>query len=171
MLDIRPLEEVLIPSLVELAKTTFVQSHGHSASDSDISAYIESKLNEDEFKREFVNPSNLFHLLYHDNELVGYSKVCFDSPYKVIELQAVTKLERIYVLKEFIGRGMGLKLLNFNMELSKSRLQKGMWLYVWIENIRGINFYQRAGFEIISHEEFKISNTHSNPNHIMYLKY
>ncbi|MEO9209693.1 MAG: hypothetical protein ABI208_01270, partial [Ginsengibacter sp.] len=74
-------------------------------------------------------------------------------------------------LKEFYNLKMGLELMNFNIELSKSDNQVGMWLFVWIENVRALNFYMKNGFEIIGSHDFKISATHSNPNHQMFLKY
>ena len=57
------------------------------------------------------------------------------------------------------------------MALSKKKQQKGIWLAVWVENKRAIKFYQKAGFKIVGKYDFQISKTHSNPNHIMYLKY
>ena len=170
MLEIRALQKELIPALVDLAKTTFIQSHGHSASKEDIEHYTSTKINIVELNREYENESNLFHLLYLDNRLIGYSKLCLNASYRLISEDPVAKLERLYLLEDYIGRGFGLELLNFNIELSKSHNQLGMWLYVWIHNDRGIQFYKRAGFEKIGEEDFKISNTHSNPNHIMYLK-
>lgn len=170
MLEIRALDEKSISDLVELAKLTFFQSHGHSASVDDISTYLSEKINLQVLTREFKNPTNLFHLIYKDHRLIGYSKLCLNASYRLISEDPVAKLERLYLLEEYIGRGLGLELLNFNIELSKSHNQLGMWLYVWIHNDRGIQFYKRAGFEKIGEEDFKISNTHSNPNHIMYLK-
>jgi len=46
-----------------------------------------------------------------------------------------------------------------------------MWLFVWIENIRAINFYLKTGFKIIGSHNFNITTTHSNPNHQMYIEY
>ncbi len=46
-----------------------------------------------------------------------------------------------------------------------------MWLFVWKENQRAVNFYDKAGFKIIGNYEFKLSKTHSNPNYQMFLKY
>ena len=46
-----------------------------------------------------------------------------------------------------------------------------MWLFVWKENHRAINFYNKAGFKIFGSHDFKLSETHANPNHVMFLKY
>ena len=75
------------------------------------------------------------------------------------------------MLKEFYGLCLGLELLNFNIDLSKKNNEAGMWLFVWKENPRAISFYKKAGFEIIGSYDFKLTETHSNPNHQMFSKY
>lgn len=80
-------------------------------------------------------------------------------------------MERIYLLKEFYGLQLGLELFQFNVNLSKSNGQKGMWLFVWKENKRAVNFYQKMGFKIIGEHDFRISPNHTNPNHQMLLLY
>jgi ribosomal protein S18 acetylase RimI-like enzyme len=46
-----------------------------------------------------------------------------------------------------------------------------MWLYTWTGNERAVSFYLKAGFKIIGSHNFKISATHSNPNHRMLLEF
>jgi len=46
-----------------------------------------------------------------------------------------------------------------------------MWLFVWTENHKAINFYKKAGFKIVGQHDFQISATHSNPNHQMLLTF
>jgi len=75
------------------------------------------------------------------------------------------------LLQEHYGKNLGADLFNFNILLSKKNKQKGMWLAVWTENQRAINFYTKNGFTIVGSYDFKISENHSNPNHIMYLEY
>lgn len=88
-----------------------------------------------------------------------------------IQIENVTKLERLYLLKEFYSLKLGLELFNFNLELSKQNNQAGMWLFVWKENQRAVSFYKKTGFKIIGNYDFKLTETHSNPNHQMLLMY
>ena len=66
---------------------------------------------------------------------------------------------------------LGWELFNFNVKQSKAQQQVGMWLHTWTENQKAINFYSKAGFKIIGHHDFKISETHCNPNYQMLLIY
>lgn len=80
-------------------------------------------------------------------------------------------MERLYLLKEFHDLKLGFELFQFNMALSNKNNQRGIWLYVWKQNSRAIDFYLKNGFLIIGSHNFKISATHSNPNHQMLLMF
>src|SRR5258706_3095001 len=122
-------------------------------------------------EEELNDPENIFHIIYYKTQPVGYSKIILNRPHPLITSAAVTKLERIYLLKEFYDLKLGLTLFRFIVSLSKEEDQTGIWLFVWTENQRAVRFYQKNGFMIIGNTDFKISATHSNPNHVMYLRY
>ncbi len=72
-----------------------------------------------------------------------------DSPYPDNKIKNIAKLERIYLLKEFYNLKLGLDLFNFNADLSKQNKQMGMWLFVWKENKRAVNFYKKMGLLLL----------------------
>jgi ribosomal protein S18 acetylase RimI-like enzyme len=148
--------------LMLIGKTTFMEAHGTSAEEHELVAYLNKSYHPDKVLEEIKDQHSIFHIVYYNNEPAGFSKVVIDpnSPLN-------TKLERIYIYKKFYGKKIGLEMLNFNIKLSKEFGQKGMWLYVWVENYRAINFYQKMGFSIIDRYDFKLSETKSNPNHRM----
>ena len=155
--------------LSEIAARTFIESHGRSASTEDINFYVKKNYNEISFKKELQNPDNIYHLLYYNNLLAAYSKINLNFRCPGFTAQNTTKFDRLYVLKEFYGLGIGAKLFEFNFKLIKKNNQKGIWLYVWVENERALHFYKKNGFTIIGSHNFKISESHSNPNHHMFL--
>jgi len=157
--------------LADLGKKTFVESHGNSASKENIDFYVSQKFSPTFLSSELENSENIFHIIYVLEKPAGYSKIIANVTNPNIEEKNVTKMERLYVLKDYYDLKLGLKLFQFNEELSKSLNQAGMWLYVWKDNQRAVNFYKKAGLKIVGEADFKISDTHSNPNHWMYLKY
>ncbi len=157
--------------IAEIGEKTFWESHGISASKADINAFVSKKYTKEVLVKELENKKNIYHLIYYNSKPAGFSKIVLNAPNNNIKSKNVTKLDRFYLLKAFYGQKLGLKLFDFNVELSKNNQQVGIWLAVWIENQRAINFYQKAGFKIVGEYDFQISPTHSNPNHIMYLKY
>lgn len=157
--------------IAEVGKQSFLESHGNSASEVDINEFISKTYNKEKISKEFENTKVHYHIIYSNDKVAGFSKIEFSSPHKDIHYLNVTKLDRLYLLKEFYDQKLGSKLFDFNLQLSKKQNQKGVWLAVWIENQRAISFYTKMGFKIIAKYNFKISETHSNPNHIMFMEY
>ena len=157
--------------LTDLGRKCFEESHGMSASITEINSYLAEKYTDEVFRSELSDSKNNFQIIYYENEPVGYSKIIFNASHPNIEILNVTKLERLYLLKKYYNLKLGLALFQFNMELSKQNNQAGMWLYVWKENHRAVHFYKKAEFEIIGSYDFKLTETHSNPNYQMLLRF
>lgn len=157
--------EILAPLSIE----AFIPAHGHSSPKKDIESYIERNFSIENFKKELANPAFEYYLIYHNNKAVGFSKVIFNTPHENVASQNLTKMERLYILKEYYGLNLGVELMQFNIDLAQKNNQEGIWLEVWVENIRAIKFYTKMGFDIVGNYDFKVSETHSNPNHVMYL--
>ncbi|REE08141.1 ribosomal protein S18 acetylase RimI-like enzyme [Winogradskyella pacifica] len=157
--------------IAKLAQQTFSESHGHSASKEDINNFILRTYNTEAIRKEFENKQVDYHLIYFNKTIAGFSKIELQCPNININDKNITKLDRIYLLEAFQGKQLGVKLLDFNIALSKKQHQNGIWLVVWTENQKAINFYTKMCFEIAGAYDFKISETHTNPNHVMYLKY
>ena len=160
-----------ISVMMDIGARTILESHGHSAPKADMDMYVKEKFSREMIEKELSDPANIYHLIYSDAVPAGYSKIILNASHPEIEKKNVTKMERIYLLKEFYGSDMGKQLFNFNLELSKNNSQQGMWLHVWVENERAFRFYIKNGFKPIGKYDFKVSPTHSNPNHLMYLEY
>lgn len=160
-----------IQMLADIGRISFVESHGNSASEADINEYVKKNYTYESIRDEIRNADNIYHFIYFDKQPAGYSKIIYNVPHANIPFENVTKLDRIYLLKDFYGLKLGYELFTFNVELSKKNGQAGMWLFVWKENHRAVNFYKKTGFKIIGSHDFKLSETHSNPNHQMLLIY
>jgi GNAT superfamily N-acetyltransferase len=157
--------------LTELARSTFIEAHSEAAPAADLEAYMDKSLSLSSLTRELEDDANVFHLVYYDRRPAGYSKIIPDTPHPKIDSLKICKLERLYIQQEFYDKRVGFDLLEFNIDLSKKLHQVGMWLGVWVGNVRAIRFYQRAGFESIGETYFKVSDTHENLNYWMYRKY
>ena len=157
------------PTLARLAALTFTESHGSSASASDIEAYVAKHYTATVFEKELQDPDNLYHLYYDQDRLAGFSKIILNTPYAGGTQPNIAKLERLYFLEGFYDKGLGAKLFDFNIDLAKAAAQAGLWLYVWKGNERALRFYNKRGFKVVGHYDFKISETHANPNYQMFL--
>ncbi len=157
--------------LANIGKQSFIESHGHSASALIIENYVNEKYSFDTIIDELENEINIYYKILYNGHIAGYSKIILNSSHPNIATPFVTKLERLYLLKDFYQLKVGLELFKYNLNFSQINNQNGMWLYVWKENDRAINFYTKNGFKIIGSYDFKISENHFNPNHQMLLIY
>jgi ribosomal protein S18 acetylase RimI-like enzyme len=157
--------------VAEIGRLTFLESHGHSAPPDVIEGYAKKTYNTDAVKAELDDATNIIHIITYNNKPAGYSKIMLNATHPAIKEKNSTKMERLYLLKEFYDLKLGHALLQFNIDISKRNEQAGMWLYTWKENQRAVSFYMKKGFEMIGSYDFKLSESHANPNHLMYLLY
>jgi GNAT superfamily N-acetyltransferase len=158
-------------AIAHIGKISVEDSHRGSSSKEDMNDFLDRNYNTDAIKVELNDIHNIYYMLYYRDKPVGFSKTVLNANHPNIAQGNVTKLDRIYLLKEFYGLKLGLELLNFNIELARNQNQSGMWLYAWIGNARAVNFYQKAGFSIIGSYQYYVTETHYDESHHMFLNF
>lgn len=158
-------------TLSKVGPASFLPAHGHSAPKEIIDSYIAANFSEENLIKELSNPNFQYHIVYYNNKIAGFSKVIFNFENENIKDKKVTKMERLYLLKEFYNLGLGKKLLDFNINLAQKHKQAGIWLFVWIENQRALSFYKKTGFKKVGYFDFVLSPTRTNPNDVLYLAF
>ncbi|WP_341227403.1 GNAT family N-acetyltransferase [uncultured Arcticibacterium sp.] len=157
--------------ILKIGKTAWLETHGRSAKKEDIDLYINKHYTEDALKKELRDQENIYHIIYHNNEPAGFSKLILNKKPANLKLPNTASLDRIYLSKDFHGKRLGLELFTFNRDYAQKEKQTGIWLATWIENSKAIGFYSKIGFEIVGKYDFQISARHSNPNYIMFLSF
>lgn len=145
------------------------ETHRDSSPAADMKAYLQKNYNNEAIKEELKNSENIYHIIIYNNTPIGFSKIVLNEVHPNIEQQHTTKLDRIYLLKEYFGLKLGIQLLKANIEFCKAHQQSGIWLFTWVENKRAISFYAKAGFKIIGIHQFKVTDAHFNDNYQMFL--
>lgn len=166
-LQVLPFGIAEVEILAQLSRKTFIQSHGHSADEKDIQAYADLNFSLKKLSADLQDSRIFFNKVYVNDQIAGYSKLIINEPNPLTPVTPLAKFERLYLLQDFYGMGLGEKLLNHNIEIARIHEQKGFWLYVWTENDKALRFYQKSGFNPIGTYNFRISEQHSNPNFVM----
>jgi ribosomal protein S18 acetylase RimI-like enzyme len=90
----------------------------------------------------------------NNEEILGYLKLNFtDAQTEKLE-ENHFEIERIYVLKAFLGQKIGQILFDKAIEIGREKNLEYVWLGVWEENHRAIRFYGKNGFEIFGKHDF-----------------
>ncbi len=166
-LQVLPFDLAEVEILAQLSRNTFIESHGHSADKKDIMAYADLNFSIKKLRADLQDSRIFFNKVYMNDQIAGYSKLIINEPNALTPITPLAKFERLYLLKEYYGLGLGEKLLNRNIEIARIHKQKGLWLYVWTKNDKALRFYQKSNFKSIGEYNFKISEQHSNPNFVM----
>lgn len=157
--------------LSKIGGISLMESHGHSAPTEVMQAYVDRSFSEEACRAELSDEKNIFSAVFYNHRPAGYFKIIFETPHPAVSLQPVTKLERLYLLKEFYDLKLGHGLLQQAIDLSTAYGDKGMWLDVWQKNERAIRFYQKQGFETVGESRFVLTDTRSNPIWVMLRRY
>lgn len=157
--------------IVDIGRVSVEEAHRGSCPPEVLGEYMQKHYNEEAIKEELSNEANVYHIISYNGIFAGFSKIVLNTEHPNIQQKHVTKLDRIYLMKEFFGLKLGLELLNFNIAFSKRKGQTGIWLFTWVGNNRAIDFYMKTGFVVAGSHMFKVTDTHSNLNHQMFLDF
>lgn len=171
MVSFKRLTPADAPLLAKIGGISLLESHGHSAPANVMQAYVDRGFSAEACEAELSREQNIFSAVLYKGQPAGYFKIILDTPHPLVPLQPVTKLERLYLLKEFYGLGLGQGLLQQAIDHSKAAGDKGLWLDVWQKNDRALRFYQKEGFETVGESRFVLTDTHANPIWVMMLRY
>jgi len=142
--------------LAELGRRAFFEAFGAYNDPSDMQAYLDLAFDPESIKNQLADNNITFLLAYLHDEPVGYAKILRNSKYPALEGKKAIQLERIYALQDFIGKKVGKALMVEVIKIAKTEAFNCIWLSVWQENTRAIDFYKRWGFIIIGYKQFVI---------------
>lgn len=132
--------------LRQLAIQTFVDTYGIHNTPEVMTAYVAEAFSDEQLLVELHNPESEFHILKVDDIWVGYIKVNEGKAQTEARTDNALELERIYVDRDFQGKGYGKLLLNKAMEVARLKQKDRVWLGVWQKNPNAIQFYEHQGY-------------------------
>jgi ribosomal protein S18 acetylase RimI-like enzyme len=120
--------------------------------------YLEEGFSLEKLTAELKNNNSEFYFAVMDNKVIGYLKLNFGPSQTELKDDKALEIERIYVLREFHGKKVGQLLYEKAMQIARQINADYVWLGVWEENPRAINFYKKNGFVEFDKHIFKLGN-------------
>jgi len=132
-------------ALAELAARSFRETFEDDNEPRNMESYIRDFFSARRVAAELVDPSNSFLLASVDGTGLpsGYAKLRRGAVEPCVRGARAIELERIYVERGMIGRGVGAALMRASLETAAERGFETLWLGVWERNERAIRFYER----------------------------
>lgn len=148
--DIEPLQTI--------SKQTFLETFSDGNTEENMQLYLEEGFTVDKLTLELTDPNSDFYFASLGNKIIGYLKINVGQAQTELKDNKAVEIERIYVLKEFYGQQVGQILIDLALNLAKERNADYIWLGVWEQNARAINFYKKNGFVAFDKHLFKLGN-------------
>jgi ribosomal protein S18 acetylase RimI-like enzyme len=141
-----------------LARITFGETFGYlfERHKDDLRAYLDRTFGVEKIRRSLVHPVNRYWLGLLAGLPVSFAKLKFPSPIPLAQTGNVAQLQKIYVLHEFVGEGVGKPLIDAVLADAVLRQADTVWLDVLKENARAVRFYERRGFRMIGEDRYAI---------------
>jgi diamine N-acetyltransferase len=147
-----------IEQLQVIGRQTFFETFADGNTEENMQKYLEEGFTVDKLTSELTNPNSEFYFALFDNKVIGYLKINFGQAQTELKDKKALEIERIYVLKEFHGKKVGQILYDTAFKIAKQTGANYLWLGVWEENPRAINFYKKNGFVEFDKHIFKLGD-------------
>ena len=147
-----------LEELILLSKETFYQTFAAQNTAEDMETYLETAFSKDKLYRELCDPNTSFFFLYANESLAGYLKLNDYPSQTDVNDENSLEIERIYVLKDFQGQGLGRYLMEYSIKTAADNGKNYVWLGVWEKNEKALRFYKNNGFYRIGEHSFVIGN-------------
>jgi diamine N-acetyltransferase len=147
-----------IDQLQKIGRQTFFETFSEVNTEENMTKYLEEGFSFEKLTAELSNKNSEFYFAKLDNNIIGYLKVNFGQSQTELKDDKALEIERIYVLKEFHGKKVGQLLYNKAIQIARQKKTDYVWLGVWEENPRAINFYRKNGFVEFDKHIFRLGN-------------
>ncbi|HEY6144421.1 MAG TPA: GNAT family N-acetyltransferase [Flavobacterium sp.] len=147
-----------LEKLQNIGRKTFEETFSESNSEENMRNYLEEGFSKEKLTAELKNKDSEFYFAILKDEVIGYLKVNFGESQTELKDSKALEIERIYVSKEFHGKSVGQILYDKAIEIAKQKGSEYVWLGVWEENPRAINFYKKNGFVEFDKHIFRLGD-------------
>jgi GNAT superfamily N-acetyltransferase len=93
------------------------------------------------------NSNIVFFIVYDGPTAVGILKIKINSALAPYSAEDAMLLDKIYILKQHSGKGVGKKVLDFVIEMGETHNKKSIWLEA-MKKGPALQFYLKNGFKI-----------------------
>ena len=135
-----------IAALQQIGRQTFSETFTESNSAENMAKYLEEAYSFEKLNEELNNQNSFFYFAILDEKVIGYLKLNMGESQTELKDNDALEIERIYVLKDFQGKKVGQILFDKAITIAKELQVAYVWLGVWEENKKALQFYTKNGF-------------------------
>ncbi|GAB5475269.1 MAG: hypothetical protein Mars2KO_33680 [Maribacter sp.] len=150
-----PLHPKTFQDYIEVGTRAYNQHYLHLWPLQDSSPYISNSFTLEILEKEERDENTLLYLIKSDSKVVGVLKFTLNARLDGYTQQDALYVDKIYIQREYSGKGIGGKTIQFVL-LRAAELQKKI---VWLDAMQkgpALNFYLKNGFDIYGESEIRL---------------
>jgi ribosomal protein S18 acetylase RimI-like enzyme len=147
-----------INKLQKLGRKIFSDSFAWGNTKENLDAYLDKAFSQQLLQEEINNPGSQFYWVMASDQHAGYYKINHGNAQTELREPSAVELERIYLLSEFQGKGLGKSIVMHIVEQAGNQGLSYVWLGVWEKNVGVIRFYENLGFVAFGQHDFMVGN-------------
>jgi len=110
-------------------------------------SYIHANFSAERLEKELSDPNAAFFLVYDEQRPVGVVKLNINKGLGSYSADSALELERIYFIKEGLGKGLGKEAIDFVENFARERNKSIVWLKA-MDSSPAVKFYLKKHFRI-----------------------
>ena len=147
-----------LDQLQTIGSQTFFETFSTGNTEENMTKYLNEGFSIDKLTTELNDKNAEFYFATLNDNIIGYLKLNIGQSQTELQDDKGLEIERIYVLKDFHGKSVGQLLYDKAIQIARQKNADYIWLGVWEENPRAINFYKKNGFVEFDKHIFKLGN-------------
>ncbi|MFZ9242387.1 MAG: GNAT family N-acetyltransferase [Sediminibacterium sp.] len=158
LFTIENVNENEVEQLQSISRQTFAETFSDSNSKENMDKYLTENLSIKKLSEELNNENSHFFFIKDGERNIGYLKLNMGPSQTEMKDETALEIERIYVIQEYQGKKVGQQLYEKAIQVAKEKKAQYVWLGVWEENHKAIQFYNKNGFEVFDKHVFVLGD-------------
>jgi ribosomal protein S18 acetylase RimI-like enzyme len=144
--------------IADISRQTFYDTFAAQNTKENMDKFMSETFIKEALMKEVGEPGNIFLLAYDGEEPVGYAKIRENNIPPELGISNALEISRIYAKTNSIGKGVGKALMQKCIDIASEKKVAAIWLGVFQENHRAIDFYTKWGFEKFGKHVFMLGD-------------
>ena len=139
-----------LQELREIGIKTYRHHYEHLWNSGGVEWYLDRCFSERFLQNDMVNTNVEYYIIENDEENIGMMKLVLKKPIPDSEVKNALYLEKIYFVKEWTGKGVGKKSIEYALRRAEQLGRECVWLMAMDTSSKPVAAYERAGFSVHS---------------------
>lgn len=150
------LDDIL--DLQKIYRQTFFETFSEQNSEENMRIFLDKAYSEEKLKSEIEDKESETFIAVENQKILGVLKINTGNAETESGLENSLEIQRIYILKESKGLGIGTVFMNLAEKKARELGVSFIWLGVWEKNFPAQKFYTDKGFRRFSEHAFVLGD-------------